>query len=204
MEGRAIGEEEETRKIVKVKAILEKRLQEMETEAEGLRTLIAFIDNALLERGFKRATVNKPVHKPLLQQTRTAQTPVQREDAPTITQETTPLKTITGVLLANMFIQENSVRIVLPEERKFSVHTPPFTPFFVEMVLEKMREKDQKAMRAGEIPPEKIISYNITQEGELIREITIDNISPDRFRELKSTIRWTLEKMHEKMQHETQ
>ena len=48
------------------------------------------------------------------------------------------------------------------------------------------------------IPPEKILAYNIVRDGEIIREITLRNISLDRSQELRSTIRWTLEKMYEK------
>jgi len=44
-----------------------------------------------------------------------------------------------------------------------------------------------------------MFSYNIVQEGELIREIIIKNVDEERLKELKSSIRWTFEKMYEKM-----
>jgi hypothetical protein len=69
----------------------------------------------------------------------------------------------------------------------------------VERVLVKMQEKDREAAGTGEIAPDKILSYSIVRDGDILREITIRNIGSDRGRELKSTIRWTLEKMHEKM-----
>ena len=40
---------------------------------------------------------------------------------------------------------------------------------------------------------------NCVKDGDIIREINITNIGPDRTRELKSSIRWTLEKMYDKM-----
>jgi hypothetical protein len=63
----------------------------------------------------------------------------------------------------------------------------------------KMQEKDREAVSEGNIPPDKILTYSIDSEGDIIQEITIRNIQPDRSRELKSTIKWTLEKMYEKM-----
>jgi hypothetical protein len=44
-----------------------------------------------------------------------------------------------------------------------------------------------------------MFAYNIICEGDLIREIVIKNAGEERLRELKSSIRWTLEKMYEKM-----
>jgi hypothetical protein len=44
-----------------------------------------------------------------------------------------------------------------------------------------------------------MFAYNIMREGDLIREIVIKNVDDDRLKELKSSIRWTLEKMYEKM-----
>jgi hypothetical protein len=62
-----------------------------------------------------------------------------------------------------------------------------------------MQEKDREAASKGKITPEQILSYNIKRDGNLIREITIRNINPGRSRELKSSIRWTLEKMFDRM-----
>ena len=89
---------------------------------------------------------------------------------------------------------------VLPDEsKKFNVNTPPFYPFLVERVLEKMREKDGELVRIGDLTLEKMFNYDIISENDLIREIVIRNVSEDRLRELKSSIRWTFEKMFEKI-----
>jgi hypothetical protein len=62
-----------------------------------------------------------------------------------------------------------------------------------------MQEKDNELARTGQLTPNKIFSYNIIQDGDIVREITIRNVDAERLRELKSSIRWTLEKMYEKM-----
>ena len=183
------GEEEKIKKIAELRARLEKRMEDTETELEGLRVLLGFIDDMLLEKGFKRAKIVKPVPTP----------PEAVPPPPAMGYErSVPLKTVAGDLLADLYMGEDSMRIVLAEDKSFDVNTPPFTSFLVERVLAKMQEKDREAASTGEITPDKILSYNITRDEDLIREITIRNVRPERSQELKSTIRWTLEKMYEK------
>jgi len=192
-------EEEKIKKMAEFRTLLEKRIQEIETELEGLRVLLEFIDTALLEKGFKRAEIVKPTLPPI--EVAPLPPPTLPEVAPPIVEYemAVPLKTVTGELLANLYVGEDSLRVVLAEDKEFNINTPPFMSFLVERVLAKMQEKDREAVRTGEITPDKIFSYNIVREGDVVREITIRNIAPDRSRELKSTIRWTLEKMYEKV-----
>jgi hypothetical protein len=68
----------------------------------------------------------------------------------------------------------------------------------VERVLAKMQEKDNELVRTGQLTADKMFAYNIVREGDLLREIVIRNVDEERLRELKSSIRWTLEKMYEK------
>jgi hypothetical protein len=62
-----------------------------------------------------------------------------------------------------------------------------------------MQERDSELVRTGQLAPDKIFCYNIVREGNIIREIVVKNVDSERMRELKSSIRWTLEKMYEKM-----
>jgi len=183
--------------------LLEKRLKEMETELEGLRALLDFINTALLEKGFRRAEIMKPA-VPLAEEKALPVSPPSTdvEAAPPPVPEyeqAVPIKTATGELLANLYMDEDSMRIVLAEDKRFTVDTPPFMAFLVERVLAKMQEKDREAAGTGEIAPDKILSYSIVRDGDFLQEITIRDVGADRARELKSTIRWTLEKMYEKM-----
>jgi hypothetical protein len=193
LKGEEMAEEKEKEKIKKIaelRSFLEKRVEDMETELEGLRTLLGFVDETLLEKGFKRAEIVKPVSTP-----HKAVSPPQALEH----ERSIPLKTVTGDLLANLYVGEDSIRVVIAEDKSFDVNIPPFTSFLVERVLAKMQERDREAASTGEITPEKILSYNIVRDENLIREITIRNVGSERSRELKSSIRWTLEKMYEKM-----
>lgn len=196
-------EEDRIKKMAELRALLEKRLKEIETELEGLRSLLEFVNTALLEKGFKRAEITKPVsaiaEEKLLPP---APPPAEVEAAPPQVleyEQAVPIKTAMGELLANLYLSEDSMRVVLAEDKRFTVDTPPFMAFLVERVLAKMQEKDREAAGTGEIAPDKILSYSIVRDGDLLREVTIRNIGNDRARELKSTIRWTLEKMYQKI-----
>ena len=179
-----MAEEEKIKKMAKFRTILEKRVHEMESELEGLRAVLEFVDDMLLEEGFKRVKIDE-----------SAFPESQASEKP---ENLISIKTVNGVLLANFFIKEDSIHIITAKERQFNVNTSPFTSFFVERVLMKMREKDQEAMRKGEITSEQMLTYNILRDGDFLREIIIRNTTPERIRELKSTVRWTLEKMYEK------
>jgi ribosomal protein L11 len=189
-----MAEEEKVKKIAELRGLLEKRIETMGTELEGLRVLLGFIDDTLLEKGFKRAEIVKPVITPAEAVPQPAAMEYERGIS---------IKTVAGDLLADLYMEEDSMRIVLAEDKSFDINTPPFTSFLVERVLAKMQEKDREAASTGEITPDKILSYNIVRDGDLIREITIRNIRKERLGELKSSIRWTLEKMYEKTMQTT-
>jgi hypothetical protein len=182
-------EEEKIKKMAEFRTVLEKRVKELETELEGLKAMLEFANDALLKKGFRKAEAVKPPS--VLPEAR----PQVKEEY----EETTPLNTADGEFLANIYVGKDSMRVMLAEDKNFNVNTPPFMPFLVERVLAKMQERDRESVRTGEATPDEMISYNIMREGDIIREITIRNVGPERVRELKSSIRWTLEKMYEKM-----
>jgi len=190
-----VEEKEKIKKIAELRSLLEKRVETMETELDGLKTLLSLIDETLIKEGFKRAEISKPVQV----------APKQETPPPSVTQQNkgVPLKTVTGDLLAQLYIEKDSVQIKLAEDKNFDVNTPPFKSFFVERVLAKMQEKDREDAGKGKIAPDKILSYSIKQDGNTLREITIRNLRRERSRELKSSTRWTLEKMYEKMKQKS-
>ena len=186
------NEEKETiKKIAKLRATLEKRVEAMEAELDEMKTLLRLIDTTLLKESFKRAEISKPVHPPQKQET---------PPPPVVPQKRgVPLRTVTGDLLAELYIEKDSMQIVLAKDKNFDINTPPFTSFFVERVLAKMEEKDKEDAKQGKLAPENVLIFSIKQDGNIIREITLHNLRRERSRELKSSIRWTLEKMYERM-----
>lgn len=190
------GKEEKIKKVAELRTRLQKRVEQMETELEELRVLLKLVDDTLLEKGFKRAEIAGRAPAPLEAEAATASSEV--APTPVEFERKIPLKTVTGDLLAILHVSKDSMQIVPAEDKSFDVRTPPFMSFLVERVLAKMQESDREAASRGEITPDTILSYNIARDGDVIRGVTISNIRSGRLRELKSAVRWTLEKMYEK------
>jgi len=191
---------ERIKRLVSFRQKLEKRVEELSSELKELQSMLEAVNSVLLEKGFKRAEIAKP-HGEI------EALPLKEEEPPlaqplTACESVAQLKAVTGELLANVYMSDDSLRVVLAEDKNFNVNTPPFTHFLVERVLAKMQEKDSELARTGEIAADKIFSYNIVREDDIIREITVKHVDQERLRELRSSIRWTLEKMYEKMKNQ--
>jgi len=197
---------ERMKRLIEFKKKLETRIVEMDGELKDLQATLETVNSILLEKGFRRPEISKE--------------PSAAEAAPiagggavpeyessmqsqTKAESVIPLNAATGELLANLYAGADSLRVVPPGDKNFDVNTPPFTHFLVERVFLKMQERDSELARAGQLAPDKIFRYNIVRDGDVIREITVRNVDADRLRELKSSIRWTLEKMYEKMQSQS-
>jgi len=198
-------EEDKMRKMAELRTTLEKRINELQTELDQLRALLEFVNSTLLEKGFKKPEIKPAFTSPTAAQELIPPSPTMarvHEAVPPpseILAQAIPIKTVTGELLADLFTDDETMRVILAKDKQFTVDTPPFTAFLVQRVLAKMQEKDRESASLGETPPDRILSYEVIKEGDVIREIDVRNIGPDRARELKSSIRWTLEKMYEKM-----
>jgi hypothetical protein len=194
--------------MIALKQRLEKRLAKMDAEIKELQATLDTVNTILLEKGFRRVNIKEAeaaaVQKEPGAQPKQAPSPP-KESRPTGYQggepeNVIPLKTLNEESLAIIYIEKDSSLHVLPDESKhFSVNTPPFTNFLVERVLAKMQDKDSELVRLKQLSPDQMFSYNIVREGDLVREIIIRNVDEERFKELKSSIRWTFDKMHEKM-----
>jgi hypothetical protein len=196
---------EKTKRLIDFKVRLTKRIDELETELEDLQATLEIVNSILLEKGFRRAD---SIREPCATQTASPEKeytvePEETVREPTASENITQLKSASGELLAVLYMTENSLRALPSADKNFDTNTPPFNQFLVERVLMKMQERDSELVRAGQLPPDDALSYNIVREGDLIREICIRNADSERMRELKSSIRWTLEKMYEKTKNQS-
>jgi len=188
------NEEDKIKKLVNFRSLIEKRIAETRRELENLQNLLEALDAVLLKKGFKRLEPSQ-IEVPTVKK-------MEEETKPSVLGEyklEVPLKTISGEGLATMYIGKDFIHVVMERNKQFKDDIPPFKQFLIERIFMKMQEKDREAARKGEITPDKIFSYSIVKEGDIIKEIIIRNVSEERIRELKSSIRWTLEKMFEKL-----
>jgi hypothetical protein len=192
---------EKLKALVNFKKKLEKQLEELDAEMKDVTATLEAINLILLEKGFKRGDL-KEVQAPKEEEPPTVHVTVKDESAAEPSalepENVIQLKTMSDELLAIIYVAKEALHILPDESKKFSASTPPFQAFLVERVLAKMQEKDNELVRMGQLTPNKMFAYSIVSEGELIREIVLRNVDEDRLRELKSSIRWTLEKMYEK------
>jgi hypothetical protein len=191
---------ERIKRLVAFKQDLEKKVVEVESELKGLQATLETVNSLLIEKGFKRAEITKSSAEMEAPSPKMGAGAEPSPSQPQAEYESAmQLRAANGELLATLYLTDDSLRLVPTEGRDFNVNTSPFTQFLVEKVLAKMQEKDGELVRSGQITPDEIFSYSILREGDIIREITIKHVDEDRLRELKSSIRWTLEKMYEKM-----
>jgi hypothetical protein len=193
---------EKMKALVTFKKKLEKRIEELNSELKELQVTLETVDSILLEKGFKRGDMKEVTAAP--KKVAPPTEPVAaKEEKPTMPraaepESVIPLKTMNDEPLAIIYVDKQALHVLPDESKNFSVDTPPFSHFLVERVLAKMQEKDNKLVRMGQLTADKMFAYNIVREGDLLREIVIRNVDEERLRELKSSIRWTLEKMYEK------
>ena len=190
---------EKIKRLVSFKKNLEEKVEALESELKELQTMLETVNSVLLEKGFRRAEMKKEPTAEILPQKEEVKAEPAASPQFTEHESVVPLKTFNDELLATLYVSENSLRVVPAEDKSFSFSTPPFTQFLIEKVFLKMQEKDNELIHSGKLIPDKIFCYDIVRDGDVIREIVIRNFDADRLRELKSSIRWTLEKMYEKM-----
>ncbi|MBS7610379.1 hypothetical protein KEJ36_01990 [Candidatus Bathyarchaeota archaeon] len=211
-----MAEEERVKRLADFKARLQRRLEELREEMEEIQVALEFVDEALAERSFRRVqpseaqpSIERPHEAAIPSIPTIPSQPSIPEAAPEISRGITfdaskykqaiPLKSSDGTLLATMYIQEDEVLVRMPDGPRFSSSTPPFRQFLLNRVFEPMRTRDQEAIGRGEMPPERGFSYEVMETDQGIQQITIRNYGDERrLRELRTTLRWTLEKMYEK------
>lgn len=192
---------EKLKALLNFKERLEQRIKELEAEMKEAAATLEAVNAVLLEKGFKRGDI-KEVKVTVAEappEAASAAEEAQAEPRALEPENVIPLKTMNEEPLAIIYVDKQELHVLPDERKKFSVSTPPFQNFLVERVLVKMQEKDSELVRLGQLVPEKMFAFNIIREGDLLREIVIRNVDEARLRELKSSIRWTLEKMYEKM-----
>lgn len=194
---------EKMRALVAFKRKLEERVGNLESELAETKSTLEVVNSILLEKGFKRGEIKEGGAAPKAAAPVEA-TMIAKEERQVLprageTENVIPLRTTNDEPLAIIYVNKESMHVLPDESKNFSVNTPPFGNFLVERVLAKMQEKDNELVKLGQLTPDRMFAYTIVREGDLIREIVIKNVDDERLRELKSSIRWTLEKMYEKM-----
>jgi len=207
-------DQEKIKSLIAFKKRMEEQLEKLTVESKEVQAALDTVNSILLEKGFRRGDIKEVPEAPVPKE---VVLPKQEPELPKVVVQYTsdtskpvaqhmpdqesviPLKTMADESLALIIFDKQGMHVLPDESKNFSVNTPPFSNFLVEKIFAKMQEKDNELVRTKQLTADKMFSYNIVREGDLIREIIIRNVDDERLKELKSSIRWTFEKMYEKM-----
>jgi hypothetical protein len=174
--------EEEVKKVAELREWLVKQIADREDEITKFRTTLKIIDNVLKQVSFRPAVaLSQPAGKE------------------TEYGEVRQLKTKDNIVLANAYVQPNSVTIVPVSEVRLNVATAPFQSFFLSRILEGMKGKDNERVDKGELQANEIIEYKVEEDEGAIRKIIINNYrEKERLNEIINTATWVFTRMLEK------
>ena len=163
--------EEITEKIIKYKEQIEK-----------LERNISVLDTILKQSSFTKAS----------DLTRNATKTVKQERKVAIT------KNSDGTTIANVFVTNDEVSIVLEDNVTLDPETPPLKTFFIDRIIGEMKKKDIQQVESGKITKDDVINCIINNNGSKIREIIIKNYrQKERVDEIINTATWSLTRMIE-------
>src|SRR5918997_7174455 len=108
-------------------------------------------------------------------------------------------------LLANAEISQDSVVIVPAPGVNLNANTPPFKSFFLNRILEGMKNKDAEKVSQGTLSESDSINYKVVEEDDsggssgIIKRIVINKYrEKDRLQEIFNTSAWVFTRMLEK------
>ena len=103
-------------------------------------------------------------------------------------------------LLANAEISPDAVIIVPASGVNVNTNIPPFKSFFLNRILEGMKNKDVEKVNQGALKESDALNYKVEEDdGGIIKSIVINNYrDKDRLQEIFNTSTWVITRMLEK------
>jgi len=174
--------DEQIRDMLELKEDLAEKIIKYIEQIEKLEKNISVLDTILKQSSFTKAS----------DLTRNAPKTIKQERKIAIT------KSSDGTIIANAFVTNNEVSIVLEDNVILDSKTPPLKTFFVDRIIGEMKKKDNQEAENGTINKDDIIDCMIKNNGSALREIIIKNYrQKERVDEIITTTTWSLRKMLE-------
>ncbi len=183
--------EEERKALADLKKRLEDKVGELQEEAALLREAISLIDEKLAEVSFKKAS-EIPEARPTAEE-RGAQV------------KTTAEKEILNVIYkgknyGRLLVAQDALTIEPDETLQLTTSIRPFDVFFINKILEGMRQSDTQLVAKGILRPDQILSYDIEVDGPFLKKIIVRNYRErSRLKEILNGIGWTIDTMLKNM-----
>jgi len=174
--------DEQIRDLLELKEEITEKIINYKEQIEKLERNISVLDTILKQSSFTKASdLISDISKAIKQERKVAIT-----------------KNSDGTTIANVFVSENEVSIVLEDNVMLDSETPPLKSFFVDRIIGEMKKKDIQQVENGKIKKDDVINCIINNNGGKIREIIIKNYrQKDRVDEIINTATWSLTRMIE-------
>jgi len=174
--------DEQIRDMLELKEDLTEKIIKYKEQIEKLEKNISVLDTILKQSSFTKAS----------DLTRNAPKTIKQERKIAIT------KSSDGTTIANAFVTNDEVSIILDDGVTLDPETPPLKTFFVDRIIGEMKKKDIEQVESGVIKKNDIINCVINDNGSRIREIIIKNYrQEERVDEIINTATWSLTRMIE-------
>ena len=176
--------DEEIRNILELKEEITKKIVGCQEQIEKLERSLSAVDTILKQSSFTKASE-------IISNSSDTKKEENRVSIP-IT------KNSDGIIIANAFVSDDKVSIILEENVTLSSETPPLKTFFIERIIGEMKKKDGQEVQSGKIRKDDVIDCIINNNGSAIREIIIKNYrQKERVDEIINTATWSLTRMME-------
>ena len=174
--------DEQIRDILELKEDLSEKIIKYKEQIEKLEKNISVLDTILKQSSFTKAS----------DLTRNAPKTIKQERKIAIT------KSSDGTTIANAFVTNDEVSIILEDNVTLDLKTPPLKTFFIDRIIGEMKKNDVQQVKDGKIKNDEIIDCMINDNGDRIREIIIKNYrQKERVDEIINTATWSLTRMIE-------
>lgn len=195
-----MSEGQETKRLLQFKETMEQRMAELEAEAADLRAAMAAIDKMIVAEGFRTPTAPKAAPQPKPRTETPQPTPQAETLQPESFEEGMSITSKDGTVLGRMNVEGKDLLFEPQPEYEFKTDIPPFQSFLVERVLVNMSSTDRERAANGEIDQSEILEYEVKEEDGVLKELHVRNYGGERrLREINSSLRWTFDKMYDKI-----
>lgn len=193
-----MSSEADIRKLLKMRTDLEERVEQLQTEITDLNVAMSEIDKAIVGQGFRQPAAAFQPLKPV--EAKPAEPKPSEPRPPEPQTDGSAIQAKDGTVLGRVQITDDTIVFTPREGLTFTTSTPPFQSFLIDRVLANMKTTDEARAASGEIPPDQVLSYQVVADGEAIVSLTVHNYGGERrLREIQSSLRWSLDKMYDKM-----
>jgi hypothetical protein len=211
--------DDDIKNAAEIREWLTKQILEKQDEIEKIKITLSLIDSVLKNGSFKTAAnLNIPQSNSLQTPKVEAHSAAKSSKNATVkrpgevrqnvvddpsTKEVKPIKRLKdNTLVAQVHIYPDSVEIIPEETINISIETPPFRSFFLNRILQGMRNKDQEKIKQGQLSESEMINFDIITDEvntENIKKVIINNYrEKERVSEIFNTAAWVITRMLEK------